>query len=114
MSIIESLTRNHLQIPNRHHLTARLLAKGAFNKVHTIVTSDIGGVESRLPYVFRVALPVELFYKTASEVATLSYIRELTSIPVPRIIAHSSTAENELGFELVLMEKVPGVSLGSV
>jgi len=114
ISIIESLSRNHLQIPDGHCLTARFLTEGAFNKVYMIVTADIGGAESQPPYVFRVALPVEPFYKTASEVATLSYIREHTSIPVPRIIAHSSTAENELGFEWVLMEKVPGVSLGSV
>jgi aminoglycoside phosphotransferase len=114
ISIIESLARNHLQIPDPHHLTVKFLAEGAFNKVYTIATSNNGGVGSHLPYVFRATLPVEPFYKTASEVATLSYIREQTSIPVPRVVAHSSTAENELGFEWVLMEKVPGVSLKSV
>ena len=111
ISIIESLSRNHLQIPVDHSLTATFLAQGAFNRVYTIATSDGDGVVSQLPYVFRVTLPVEPFYKTASEVATLSYIREHTSIPVPRVIAHSSTADNELGFEWILMEKIPGVSL---
>lgn len=113
-SIIESLSRNHQIIPAEHHLNVTFLAEGAFNKVYTIVTSDSGGVESQLPYVFRATLPVEPFYKTASEVATLSYIREHTSVPVPRIIAHSSTADNELGFEWILMEKIPGVSLKSI
>ena len=89
----------------------KFLAEGAFNKVYTIVTSDDAGVESQLPYVFRTTLPVEPFYKTASEVATLSYIREHTSVPVPRVIAHSSTADNELGFEWILMDRIPGVSL---
>ena len=57
---------------------------------------------------------MEPFYKIASEVANLSYVRGHTSVPVPRIVAHSSTADNELGFEWVLTEKTPGVSLKSV
>ena len=114
VSIIESLSRNHLQIPAEHNLTATFLAQGAFNKVYTIITSDSGGVESQLPYVFRVTIPVEPFYKTASEVATLSYIRGHTFVPVPRVITHSSTADNELGFEWIIMERIPGVSLKSL
>jgi aminoglycoside phosphotransferase len=114
ISIIESLSRNHLQIPDSHHLTVKFDAEGAFNKIYTIFTSGDSGAESQLPYIFRVTLPVEPFYKTASEVATLTYIRQHTSIPVPRVVAFSSTAENELGFEWILMDKVPGVSLKSV
>jgi len=114
ISIIESLSRHHLQIPAEHHLNVTFFAEGAFNKLYTIATSDGDSVESQLPYVFRVTLPVEPFYKTASEVATLSYIREYTSVPIPRIVAHSSTTDNELGFEWILMEKIPGVSLKSI
>lgn len=65
-------------------------------------------------YIFRATSPVEPFYKTASEVATLSYIREHTSVPVPCVIAYSPTAENELGCEWILMERVPGVALAGV
>lgn len=57
---------------------------------------------------------MEPFYKTASEVATLFYLQEHTSIPVPRVIAHSSIAENELGCEWILMEMVPGITLADV
>ena len=102
--IIKLLSRHHLQIPAWVHLSITFLARGAFNKLYAISTS----------YVFRVTLPVEPFYKTASEVATLSYIREHTSVPVPRVIAHSSTANNELGFEWILMERIPGVPLKNV
>lgn len=49
---------------------------------------------------------MELFYKTMSEGATLSCIREHTSIPVPRAIAHSSTTDNELGLGWILMVKI--------
>ena len=114
ISILESLSRTHLRIPPECHINIAFLAEGAFNKLYTIATSNCGDIESQLPYVFRVTLPVEPSYKTASEVATLSYIREHTSVPVPRIIAHSPTADNELGFEWILMEKIPGVSLKTV
>ena len=33
VSIIESLSRNHLMIPSDHNLAATFLAQGAFNKV---------------------------------------------------------------------------------
>ena len=108
-SIIESLFRSRLQIPAKHNLIVTLLAQGAFNKVYTLITSDGDGLESQLPCVFHITLPVEPFYKTVSEVAMLSYIREHTSVPVPHIIAHNSTADNKLGFEWILMEKIPGV-----
>lgn len=56
-------------------------------------------MESQLPYVSRTPLPVEPFRKTVSEVATLSYARERTSVPIPHIIARSSTGDNEPSFE---------------
>ena len=57
---------------------------------------------------------MEPFYKNANEVATISYVREHSSAPVPHIAAHSPTADNELGFEWTLMEKIPDVSLRNV
>ena len=60
----------------------------------------------------RVSLPVEPFFKTESEAATLSYIRTHTSIPVPEVIEWDSSADNPLGFEWVLVDKVEGVCMG--
>jgi aminoglycoside phosphotransferase (APT) family kinase protein len=107
LSIIESLSRRYLS-SIAPVLAVEFLGEGAFNKLYTIATPD------RKAYVFRVSLPVEPFYKTVSEVATLAYIRQYTSIPVPEVIAYSATVDNELGFEWILMEKVPGVSLRDV
>lgn len=59
----------------------------------------------------RVALPVEPFFKTESECATLAYVRMHTSVPVPNVIAYSSTSDNELGFEWMLLEKIDGIPL---
>ena len=61
--------------------------------------------------MFCVTLPVEPLYRTASEVATLSYIRERTVVPIPRVIVHSSTTDNGLGFEWILVGETPDVSL---
>lgn len=107
---IESLSRRYLGADN---LSVNFFAGGAFNKLYSITVSSNTSTETK-SYIFRVALPVEPFYKTASEIATLRYLRRQTSIPVPEVIAYNCTVENELGFEWILMEKIPGVSLGEV
>ena len=113
ITVIESLSRSHLQLHAGYDIAVAFFAEGAFNKLYTINVAA-GNVPGPRQYIFRVTSPVEPFYKTASEVATLSYIREYTSIPVPRVIAHCSTTDNELGCEWILMEKVPGVTLDSI
>jgi hypothetical protein len=59
----------------------------------------------------RVSLPVYPRLKTQSEVATMNFVRQETYMPVPRIIAFDSKSQNELGFEWIMMEMMPGVSL---
>ena len=112
--MVNTLSRKHLRLPAGCDLAAAFFSEGAFNKLYTVAVSDGGDSLGSPEYIFRATSPVEPFYKTASEVATLSYIREHTSIPVPRVIAHSFTAENELGCEWILMERVPGVALTSI
>ncbi|KAF9007384.1 phosphotransferase enzyme family-domain-containing protein [Cyathus striatus] len=67
--------------------------------------------EDQQCYVMRVSLPVDPHFKTASEVATLHYLAHHTSVPVPRVIAYCSSADNALGFEWILGTRVPGVPL---
>ena len=114
IAVIETLSRRHLQLPADRRLTVTFFSEGAFNKLYSVSLSDRGDGLGSPQYIFRATSPVEPFYKTASEVATLSYIREHTSVPVPRVIASSSTAENELGCEWILMERVAGVALADV
>ncbi|TEB31932.1 hypothetical protein FA13DRAFT_1754691 [Coprinellus micaceus] len=52
--------------------------------------------------------------KTESEVATLSYLREKTTVPVPRIYHYDSNPWNRLGGEFILMSKAPGIPLSRV
>ncbi|KAK0645445.1 phosphotransferase enzyme family-domain-containing protein [Cercophora newfieldiana] len=58
--------------------------------------------------MMRVSLPVDPGAKTRGEVATLQLIRRKTDVPVPRVIAFDDTARNEIGFEWILMELMPG------
>ncbi|KAH8589886.1 hypothetical protein B0O99DRAFT_745701 [Bisporella sp. PMI_857] len=48
-------------------------------------------------------------FKTWSEVSTIALLRTKTTIPVPNVIAHSSSRENEIGFEWMLIERVVDV-----
>ncbi|KAM5429568.1 hypothetical protein McaMca56_006962 [Microsporum canis] len=53
---------------------------------------------------------------TASEVATMDFMRNVLQTPVPQVYSWNSKAneENRVGAEYIIMEKVPGVPLGSV
>ena len=108
-------------------LSISFLAQGAFNKLYsvTIKTSITSSLQSSassatepnaarpsssLPsHVLRITLPVDPVYKTLSEVATIEYIQQHTSIPVPQIYTYNSYAStNDIGFEWMLMEYMPG------
>jgi len=110
IATIEALSRQHLCADN---LSVKFLTGGAFNKVYLITVSS-NTINGQKSYIFRATLPVEPFYKTASEVATLRLLRQRTSLPVPEVFAYDCTTENELGFEWIIMEKVPGVCLREV
>lgn len=49
--------------------------------------------------------------KTANEVAVLHWLAHNTNIPVPIVIRHDTTANNALGREFTLLERMPGRSV---
>lgn len=81
------------------NVSIKFLAEGGFNRVYTIQTTARS-------YVFRIALPVDPYYKVESEVATAELVRHFTSIPVPTIYAYDSSTRNGLGLEWILMDQV--------
>ena len=81
-----------------------LFNQGAFNKLYTIICP-------RGAYLVRLTLPVDPVYKTASEVATLDMISKYTSIPVPTVFGYEISRANPTGFEWMLMDRMPGVTL---
>lgn len=98
---IESVCRQQLKVPAEHPCTVSFYAAGTFNKLYLIVCAD----QSSL---MRVTLPVSPRYKTRGEVATLTWVREHTDIPVPKVIAFEDSNDNDIGFEWILMEIMPG------
>lgn len=52
-------------------------------------------------------------YTTASEVATMDFLRTVLKLPVPTVLAYSTTSDNPAGAEYILMERVEGESLSS-
>ncbi|KAF8512767.1 phosphotransferase enzyme family-domain-containing protein [Gautieria morchelliformis] len=83
------------------------LAEGGFNKLYYV--QCVPPAES---LVMRVSLPVYPGYKTASEVATLRLVATETDIPVPRVLAFDAS-KNPLGFEWILMQRMPGMQLAA-
>lgn len=96
-------------LPDVSSLQVKFLADGARHKVY-----ELKHASADIPYLFRVAIPLDPYYKMESEMATLEAIRRSTSIPVSRPVSWSSSADNELGYEWCLVEKIPGVELRDV
>ncbi|KFY30403.1 hypothetical protein V493_01936 [Pseudogymnoascus sp. VKM F-4281 (FW-2241)] len=83
------------------------LAQGAFNKVYVLATP-----EDEEDLILRLTLPVDPRFKTLSEVATVEWLRHNTDIPVARIVRYGESRANLVGFEWILMTKLPGKHLG--
>ena len=86
-------------------------SQGGFNKLYLIECKQN---EQQRQYLIRVSLPVDPTFKTLSEVNTIAWLRSKTSIPVPTVLAYDCSYKNELGFEWILMEKIPGKALGEI
>ncbi|KAE8149656.1 kinase-like domain-containing protein [Aspergillus avenaceus] len=83
------------------------LSEGGYNRVFQANFADGKCVIARLPYPS--TTPEQ--YTIASEAATLNYLR-LHGICTPDVYAWSSTKENSVGAEYIIMEKLSGTPLG--
>ncbi|KAL1835867.1 hypothetical protein VTJ49DRAFT_5960 [Mycothermus thermophilus] len=102
---IRSILARHA--PSLASADIKYFAKGTFNRLYSLMNPDWDGKA----YIFRVSIPVEPFFKTESEIATMEYVRRHTSMPIPRVVAFSSSDDNELGHEWIIMEMMPGEPL---
>lgn len=87
------------------------LAEGAHNKVFHCKLDNGLELIARIPTV--VAGPGRLV--TASEVATIDFVRSQLGIPVPRVLAWCADASTTpVQAEYIVMEKADGIELGKV
>ncbi|PPQ66155.1 hypothetical protein CVT26_010878 [Gymnopilus dilepis] len=104
-----------IHLPPRAHYAVSKFAEGAFNKLFLFSPSLDMGDPSRessvVEYIMRVALPIDPYFKTATEVATLKFLERRTFMPVPRVVAYDASSQNELQFEWIIMTRLPGVQL---
>ncbi|KAI0542572.1 phosphotransferase enzyme family-domain-containing protein [Xylaria digitata] len=102
---IESIVATlKLAMGSDHDYAVQFLHEGALSKLYVVSTGS-------LAFILRVRLPVNPRAKTESEVATLDWVNQHTSLPVPRVIAYDSSRDNPLGFEWILMSRAEGKSL---
>ena len=108
LPILESIVREHLSISAGAPCTISPFACGAFNRLYAMHTPE-------RECLIRVTLPVQPRLKTLSEVATIEFVRAHASELVPRILAYDADARPSesggLGFEWMIMEKIPGSAL---
>ncbi|KAJ5950693.1 Mitochondria protein Fmp29 [Penicillium vulpinum] len=84
-------------------------AEGGFNKVFLLRAKNGCEVIARIPTP--VAGPP--YYTTASEVATMNFLRAVLKLPVPEVLVYSISSDNPVGAEYILIERVEGESLSS-
>ncbi|KAJ5927332.1 hypothetical protein N7516_009105 [Penicillium verrucosum] len=83
------------------------LVQGGFNKIYDVSIDDEA-------FIMRISLPVDPYYKVTSEVVTMDWVRHITSLPIPRVIIHQPCRDNPIGFEWMLMTKLPGKPFGEI
>ncbi|KAJ0413319.1 kinase-like domain-containing protein [Aspergillus carlsbadensis] len=86
------------------------LADGMHNKAIRFTMDDGFQVIGKVPNP-NAGLP---HYTTASEVATMDFMRSVFDTPVPKVFSWSSSADNPVAAEYILMENARGVSLSKI
>ncbi|EPQ51183.1 hypothetical protein GLOTRDRAFT_141032 [Gloeophyllum trabeum ATCC 11539] len=87
------------------------LAEGAYNKVFLLTLDNSREIIARIKTPH--AGPAHLV--TASEVATMDFVRSHLGVPVPAVLSWSSHSEQTpVKAEYIIMEKAPGIEVSTV
>ena len=86
----------------------------AYHSIYLITFPQTNEHPAQEDLVLRISKGQLPTIKTSNEVAVISWVSQNTSIPVPKIVHHSTTSENILGHEYVLLSRLPGHSLDKV
>ncbi|KAL0958568.1 hypothetical protein HGRIS_000708 [Hohenbuehelia grisea] len=84
------------------------LSEGSYNRTFRLTFDNGAQATAKIPF----PMPGHTPRRTSSEVATLQFIKEATTIPVPSVLAWSSRKEmTPVGSEFIILEYRPGVML---
>lgn len=103
LEAIAKVCREKLSIEEAGTCKVSFHAKGRFKKAYLVRTSQ-------RQLFMRISLPVCPQTKTRGEITTRQFLRRMTIVPVPEVVAFDDSAENDTGFEWTLMEFMPGDS----
>ncbi|KAL4875984.1 phosphotransferase enzyme family protein [Aspergillus karnatakaensis] len=82
------------------------LPEGSYNKAFLLTMPNNVQVIAKIPNPY-----IRQKFATASEVATLDFLRNEVGVPAPRVFAWSGEKENPVGVEYIIMEKAAGSEL---
>lgn len=115
---IEKVVRNSaIQLCDTDKCTVAFHAAGAFNRVYLVrfqrQSPDQKNDNPWETLVMRVSLPVNPGQKTHGERVTLQWLNMVPNLPirVPKVYDWDETNNNDIGFEWILMEFMPGKTL---
>jgi hypothetical protein len=91
-------------------LSLSKIGEGNYNKAYRLEMENGRHVIAKVPHPN--AGPKGL--TTASEVATMEFVREVLGVPVPRVLDWSATEEGDVGAEYIIMEEAQGEQLHEV
>ncbi|KAL8667152.1 MAG: hypothetical protein Q9168_007324 [Polycauliona sp. 1 TL-2023] len=95
-------------VASKSCVAVRKLSECQYNKGFLLTMDDGKRVVAKVPNP-NAGRP---HYGTASEVATMDFIRNILKIPIPEVYAwNSRAAENPVGAEFIIMEEARGVPL---
>jgi hypothetical protein len=86
---------------------------GGYNEVIP-VTITLSPQGDNLEFVIRLLLHEWLHATVMDSVATLHHIRQTTSIPVPKVVAYDTDANNAMKSPYMVLERLPGKALEDV
>ncbi|KAG2420999.1 hypothetical protein HFD88_000614 [Aspergillus terreus] len=92
---------------SRSCVQVQKLPEGNFKKVFLMTMDNGREVIAKLPN----PNAGRQHFTTASEVATMDYVRNILDIPAPKVYEFSSPADNPVGAEYIIMERSQGVEL---
>ncbi|RAK95744.1 phosphotransferase enzyme family protein [Aspergillus ibericus CBS 121593] len=108
---LDELARIAMQVTgSQSGIQVQKLREGNFNKVFLITMDDNKEVIAKLPNP-NAGRP---HFTTASEVATMDYVRNVLNVPTPQVYSWSSSTENPVGAEYIIMEKSRGLELSKL
>jgi hypothetical protein len=107
---VDALKKVAADTVGRGCISIAKLAEGGNCKIFLLVMEDGFEIIAKIP------MPIigPAYHLTASEVATMEFMKKELSFPVPKVYTWSGSSSpdiNPIGAEYILMEKVKGVNL---